>query len=558
WKTNFCGEIGSLPGDDFVMNEDIEWSNTLLTKYNNSIAAVEELKKQFYPGPYAFTASRYISPTFANDYHQRIGGKSAEFRDWSNGAVFEKTIEQQQTTTVDFDYTTYNTYSNAFGLQTFVEGTITVPFVGTQITIAKTDISVGAKTTGMGSETTFDSDDTTNIATVYYKIDETDPGDNFDTYIFMGANHNHSPLFMFAGGETSCPPEQAMTVGHDVDPVSIDNPYIAVVNPISEAVIASGEENANHFAPPQYNLDSVAIFHIRIANNTSTTLSRKVEVFLDPASNPFGAEVKLGSTDLGNGNFVTQNTLAPGVSTPFILFVRRPIGNPFFDFENLKIGIRSECDSDGGDRNPLIQSKYIYVSAFFKTPCSPISITSPEDGFVVHRENINDLDDREEILFELRDYQSDNINLEEIQLQYQRLGTGIGWQDVPGGIISRSDLAASDAMLAAGQDPVYYFAWDITGAYNLYPDGDYKIRALAICNAAGQKYSNEVTGEISRTQIIVGNVEPADGIWTSGDEILISYSEMIDCGVINSPAYIDTNLILLDTTTGLEIFFVCT
>ena len=126
---------------------------------------------------------------------------------------------------------------------------------------------------------------------------------------------------------------------------------------------------------------------------------------------------------------------------------------------------------------------------------------------------------------------------------------------MPGGIISRADLAASDAMLAGNQQPVYFFSWDLTGSYNLYPDGDYKIRAIAVCNAVGQKISNEVTGELSRTQIIVGATEPADGIWSTGDEISISYSEMIDCGVINTPAYQDSNLIMIDTTTGLEVDF---
>ena len=559
WRSNFCAEVGNYVGHDYVLDETVIWDNTLLTKYNNTIAAIEALKglpQGFDLEPNTiFSQSRFTDPNYSvtSDYHNQLGvnnSKSAEIIDVSGQVLKEKTVTTQQSGSATYEYTGYSSIDLKAGLYSKFKGVITIPIINQEITVAESESKLGFAYSGRSSETTTRQNADANTSTMYYRILDGDAEDQVSTVVLQGPMQNHSPYFIRLGGKSSCPEEEALTIGNDADPVAIDNPYIAVVNSNSGAVIASGEEGANHFAPPQYNIptNELAAFDLVIANNSPTTLTRDIEVFMPLQSNPNGAIVTLNGTPIGLTPILLEDvpsTNGGGTSLPFTLRIERPAGDDY-DFENIQIGVRPGCDG---------KEKFIYVSAFFQSPCSPVTLTSPIDGFVVNREKVNVADDREFIRFELRDYQSDNLNLEGIQLQYQRLGTGIGWESVPLGYIQRATLASSDAMIAPGEQKLYFFEWDITGQYDLYPDGDYALRAVAKCNAGGDKMSNKVNGEIARTQILTGATEPSDGIWSVGDEISIAYSVNMDCGVISTPSFVDSNLVLLDLTTGFEVPF---
>ncbi|MBC7885993.1 MAG: hypothetical protein H7X99_10995, partial [Saprospiraceae bacterium] len=44
WRNGFCNMIGSYDGDEFTMDESIEWTPAIVTAYNNTIAFTDEIK----------------------------------------------------------------------------------------------------------------------------------------------------------------------------------------------------------------------------------------------------------------------------------------------------------------------------------------------------------------------------------------------------------------------------------------------------------------------------------------------------------------------------------
>lgn len=222
-----------------------------------------------------------------------------------------------------------------------------------------------------------------------------------------------------------------------------------------------------------------------------------------------------------------------------------------FEFENIRINLKPFCDGED-TRFELEAAAFVEVSLRFQQPCSTISLGAPLEDFVVNRVNNKVSDDRESLTFHLYDLAFDNPNLRNVQLQYRRLGAGSEWIQVAE--IPVADIETQYREFAADQTPFYVYNWDITGQYDRYPDGEYIVRAISNCGAVGgQIISNEIRGTIRRSALnAVGSPEPADQVWVRGDEISVSYSRDLDCGIINRPNTLKNNFQLLDRSNNDE------
>lgn len=546
WRNGFCNLIGSYDGDVFTMDESIEWTPAIVAAYNNTIAFTDEIKG-YYLNPIddgdlglsnkEITANNL---SITNQYHNTMGNlaKSAEVFDFSGGVNFERTISTQQSSSTSKSFSRFFYLDAAFGAAIKAKLDLGIGVISNTVDI---EAKIGVKVTTNASISISKSQAESNEATISYHIYDDDPEDQIAFIAIQAPLQDQTPFFIRLGGLSSCPQEEALTINQDNAPLWIDDPEMGVIiDPLS------GASTAN--PPPVYDvaIGNAAIFQVKLSQvNGPTNLARDATVFLDLTSNPNGAIIKIGGSNL---NIVSPTFSLPATGSVIqSLTVERPQGTPFYNFSGLRIGIRPAC---GGE------AKYITLDVNFKSPCSKVSITKPFDGLVVRRINPNIPNNREVIPIEIRDYQSANQNLAHIQLQYKRIGAGLDWQNVPGGLVNRQTLVISDAGLANGQDPLYLFEWDITGNYNLYPDGEYRVRALAFCGVNGAEYSNESQVTLARSALLVtGYPEPADGIWTPGDEISVSYSTDIDCGVYNTTGSIQNYVTLMDLTTMMPVTF---
>jgi hypothetical protein len=213
----------------------------------------------------------------------------------------------------------------------------------------------------------------------------------------------------------------------------------------------------------------------------------------------------------------------------------------FFDYPNVRLIVEPSCGGGPSDT--------VTLTTQFMSPCSPVSIIAPNSNWVIN-------DDTTKLFVTIQDYDTENINLEDATLQFRRLGSGSAWQDVPvlevdlGNPVSRAALIDNDSTFVSGEIPFYNFIWTIPNDQVRYPDGDYELRVLMDCNNFSSTLSNTVQGKISRLGLqLFGSPQPADAIWTQGDEISFTFNKDIDCALLN-PQYQEENLWIVDETTG--------
>ncbi|MEL6986816.1 MAG: hypothetical protein AAGK97_03210, partial [Bacteroidota bacterium] len=359
---------------------------------------------------------------------------------------------------------------------------------------------------------------------VGYTIYDDDITDAFSVAVIQGADQFHTPYFEQFGGHTSCPPEAGT--------VWVDNPLISILDPETGAT----SDTKELFNVPA---DEAAVFRIVIENQTplASLPDRETVVFLENENNDNGAVIKLNGIDLSVANFM--DSLAAFEPDTLTLTIER--GPVFYDYEDIKIGIQPSCDDEGPKR-------FIFVSAHFQTPCSPVTIVTPDPNWLING-------DDNFIQIGIQDYDAGNINLNEVVVEYRRLANGMDWTPVPllelglDGIVDTTTLIDYNSTIAQGQIPIFYFDWTLPDDMIAYPDGDYEIRVRMDCGASAN-ISNVIPGRIAREGVFLfGDPEPADQIWTAGDEISFTFNKELDCALLNQP-FQDRNISIVNNSNG--------
>jgi hypothetical protein len=320
----------------------------------------------------------------------------------------------------------------------------------------------------------------TQSTTTGYILDDDENGDYFSIDIKKDPVYD-TPVFELISGTSSCPWEEG-TQPRDAMQL------IASPNTIS-GVAAGGE----------------AEFTLQLSNISQSGETRTYSLSFDQASNPNGAEVKIGGSVVVGA---TPYTISSGGQVNVLVKVKRGASN-VFSYPGLVFALSDNCDGE--------ISKSVALNAYFDSPCSPVTLFAPEENWVNTSNTLP---------VQIKDYVK--ANLTSVLLEYSATGTS-DWKN---GFTKTSAELSGDV---AGT----LVNWDVS---NL-TDGKYKLRLKLFCGTNNITYSNTVFGEIDRVApSLLGIPEPTDANYIVGDVISARYNENLGCGNLNSNNVIVENL----------------
>jgi hypothetical protein len=316
-------------------------------------------------------------------------------------------------------------------------------------------------------------DETTNTNRVGFVLFDDDPGDFFSVDIKADPTYG-TPVFDLAAGESSAPWERG-TLPREGVQISLDT------------------QSRNDVDP-----DGQAAFRLALGNSSQSDESRTYEIAVLQESNPDGAVISIGGVVVERA---LSFTIPAGQVVETTLAVRR--GPVAYDYENIRLVLRSPED-------PVQIADTTSFTVRYESPCSSVSLLSPQPGWIANS------GDGDSLIVALQDY--DRESLSNIALQFSPAGRNT-WRT--SSLVPRGELADDQDL--------------ITWHFGSLDDGDYDLRAVVNCDA-GVSYSSQATGLVDRQPPrLLGEAEPADGIWEPGDAITATFDEPLDCDTVTPP-----------------------
>ena len=341
--------------------------------------------------------------------------------------------------------------------------------------------------------------------TTSYHLEDNDIGDFFSINLAEDKQYG-TPVFTVVSGSSSCPHEETTQFRH-----------------LPSMQINGANEQRN--VPS----DQAAKFQVTIANRSESDETVEYAVKLDPKSNLDGARVLVGGVDVTNGQATYYIPTGKNFTLPVEVF-KGPLSSTY---ENLSLAIFSTCENTLDDiSEENVAKPSVKLNAYFQNKCSEIDLFIPGDNWVVNQSNNNQL----RVAFSKYDA-SGSSPLTSVSLQYRKLNTDYDnglWQTV--NTLPKASL----------KDKYYDYAFDVSGL----SDGNYQIRAIAVCQGVDVNYSPVYTGIIDRKSAVAFGVpSPATGLLTQADIIGITFNKSI---IYND----DTNPVIVKLKrkdNGLEI-----
>ncbi|MEQ8704664.1 MAG: PKD domain-containing protein [Phaeodactylibacter sp.] len=519
-RAGFCGEIGSYNAQDsFILNQplnEVIFTTDLAERYEEASRAVD-----------LWVDSLYLTIDKIEEQISDITTLEGIFPEVEN-TTFSAGVDVTKTRTVN------RTTSSKWSTRGFVDfslilgGYLAAKASGgfgliTEIAVAENKLGGQIQLNFEWGKDHYNSKEVES--TISYTLSDDDPGDQFSVTAIKGRDPGHTPYFQLLGGRSSCPPEEG-TILRDIFDISLYDPE-------TESTFDSQELN---------NLDpnEPATFYVQLTNLNPFGEQRDLFVYHEGESNENGAAIRLNGGLLGGGNQSGQTLTFINPNQPIILplTLTRSVNN--YQFDSIYVVLRPSCTD--GDLFLLGVRDTVTISANFDHPCSDISIASPGNDWLISRRNPFLENNYENLSVEIRDYEAGNPSLEEIYLEYRRIGDGSGWEKIPTSQLDPNYVVKNDSLVAynednfgPGQIPKFFFIWDITELYEEYPDGIYEVRAISFCGTSGKVQSNIIRGQIRRqTGDVFALTEPADGIWQAGDKISIQVNKELDCSKLGN------------------------
>jgi hypothetical protein len=521
-RRQFCTDpsIGRYERDSFILNrpiDEIVFTTELAQKYERASRAMDYWLDSLY-------MSRSTIANRLNQPEPQSLFPTVENSTFSAGVSVEKSSTVSKTTSSTFSQRSYIDLAIQGGL--LFKNTASAGFgFTTEVADANNKVGVQFELSYEWGQDYYSSE--TVESTVSYTLTDDDAGDQFSVTAIKGREAGHTPFFQLLGGRSSCPPEPGSIFRDHVD--------IALWDPQTLSTASSAELR-------NQDINTSAKFFVQMTNLSPFGETRDLFVYHDGQTNVNGAQILLGGQGLGGGNTDGLTYTFINANQPFVLPLEIIPSPGVYEYEDINIILRPGC----GDGDLIFDT--ITVSAYFDSPCSDITIASPGNDWLIRRRNplsTSLSESREQIVIELRDYDSSNPQLEEIFLEYRRIGDGSGWVRIPTTelipnyqVVIDSLASYDNANFGPGQIPKFFFIWDITDRYSQYPDGIYEIRAVSFCGVAGQIRSNTIRGQVRRqTSDIFALTQPSDGIWQVGDEISIRINKEIDCTQLGNMSF---------------------
>ena len=312
--------------------------------------------------------------------------------------------------------------------------------------------------------------------TTGYTLNDDDTLDYFSVDVKKDPVYS-TPVFQLKAGTASCPNEEG-TQPRDEMQFTIPVP-------------------ANSPAPE----NTEVLFTLKLGNTSQSMETRKYLLSFDQASNPNGAIVTIGGSQVSATGI--PYTIAYGGEIQVTVSVKKPQASSVYSFEGLTFILADACGS--------LFSKSASISAYFQSECSAITLGAPENGWVLNTASNNILP----VL--MKDY--DNSKLTGITLQYSKSGLS-NWSDA---FTKTPSQLNSNGTTGTSQN------WNVTDL----PDGEYNLRLKLSCSQ-GTVFSGRSSGIIDRkAPSLFGKPTPSNDVYINGDIISFSYSEKLNTTLNN-------------------------
>lgn len=357
-----------------------------------------------------------------------------------------------------------------------------------------------------------------NVVTTGYVLSDDDTGDAFSVDVLMDSVYL-TPVFKVKAGQSSCPWE-AGTARREGTTLEFRDGSTALLTDV----------------PP----NEPAIYKFYLGNNSQTNETISYSLTTGPESNPDGAVIKLNGAVLDHP---VSYEIPYGESIPVTLTLER--GPEAYIYDSLEVRLQSECDD-------MISTSQ-FLSAYFTRPCSEVDINVPQQGWVVFPDpNTTGSDDVLRVT--VSGYDTSATDFQLVRLQYRPSDGDGSWINVtPLSDIYNPNWSGYDALPdpkpSTLQPGFTQYYWQTAGL----SDGPYEIRAVSVCsgNASDKPgYSQIIKGRIDREPpSLLGTPEPADGVFSNGDEISCSFNKLINCNLIQADQMNPNNVGLYDVET---------
>lgn len=320
-------------------------------------------------------------------------------------------------------------------------------------------------------------------------------------------------IFKTRGGATACPYEPAEYTQYqggeqillNEATLQIERPDLTVEKPVVTNVPS----------------DQAAVFNLKLMNDSQVSGCTAIfTLAIVDAANQHGAKFSIDGVPLADGR---------GIEVPYgevlnkVLEVRR---GTEYDYENLALVLKSQCQSDPTDNQADIADT-VYISAHFIPSSSDINIKSPTDKWTLNTNApVDSASGKYYLPLTIDGFDVNFQGFHHIEVQYKAS--------------SEADTRWTN-MCSFFTDTTYYEEASGTKEYINGPtittrffgaeDQNYDIRAVTYTKVGNEfvtKESPVITGvKDTKRPVVFGNIEPADGVLDVEDEIRLTFNEPI-------------------------------
>lgn len=478
-NTVYVRESADSTGLSYTFHGNTVWEVDSIRYYNNQIRLWKEAIARNEKSKYKVINNTGTTPV--------SGGTNISIGKAAYTEEFSNQVDETYTENIEWQF------SQEFGLSLGYE----IDGFGASGRLSSNFEQVRGKTNSKGKST---------VTAFSYTLQDGDDGDLISVDV-VDPKDGNSHIFKLRAGATSCPyegEEKAMFYDPTNDTITSstlleDGFEIQTATAQNDVPVISVDRNNNFNVPASDD----AIFILDLGNLSEGRQDRTYSLRVDPASNPYGAILKVDGLD-PNRDF----DVPYGTTVQKTLTLKRGPSN--YDYNNIRLILKSQCDDDIFDE--------VFISAKFLPTCTDITLKSPDDRWVLN----NSYNDTLPVV--LGGYNYNWGGFKAVHFQYKPGGNNTWYSE-------RSffkDTADQSMKIPLGEPNIFY-----PFNFKNLPDGNYELRAVTECIAPGypnsRVSSTVLQGLVDRINPSpFGTPSPADGILSPNDDISIQFNEPIE------------------------------
>lgn len=377
--------------------------------------------------------------------------------------------------------------------------------------------------TNSGSGTGSSSEDSNNQTTnIKYTLKDNDAG-NLLSVDVINAFDGNGPIFITKGGETSCPYE-GVELSHFYNPTHTNatNTSAPIVDllasqrvPLSVATMALEKPE---ITVADADVSGIfegrnAEFVLQLRNTSTINKDATFRLVVDQSTNPDNAQINIEP----NGTLIT----IPAGKTVSYTMTLKKIKQDQFDYKDIRVVLESTCDGNAIDD--------ILVSANFVPACSPVTIMTPSNNWLLNRNTAYDGLTTKPVNIKLGDFNTSFASFQKINLEYRLKGTP-NWIGLRTYYKNQADYTTAfnggDTNVEVIVGSQLNYSWNIA-ALGL-ANGTYELRARTSCFNQTAYESEIIEGKVDLTApVVFGQPTPKNGILNLGDDISLRFNEPV-------------------------------